>query len=245
MRRWNVARGAYHYLGIAAAFFLLGSEANEARADLLRSAPDRPYPAIDADVHGGVSYTFDPATQTGTFRLANTPYMITAGPTANAEFDVTPDAQGVRSQVLTVTLDSAGRMIAGTSSNSYELRGTVSAGGKTFGGVLLTAVPTGFGWSASGSPTFDLNLKITGGALANEFGPQGYLRIKPTASGGFGGTFLSSFQMGEAASRIESVCPREPFPVAEPATLAILLVAGGLGLVGRRGPFFAQRTGAR
>ncbi|GAC1337926.1 MAG: hypothetical protein NVSMB14_04970 [Isosphaeraceae bacterium] len=239
MRRWNVAKGAYFYLGVASALLIAGER--NAEADLIRSAPERAYPAIDADVHGGVSYNYDPASQTGTFRLTNTPYMIAGGPSSNAEFDVTPDAQGVRSQVLTVRLDSTGRMIAGDPSNSYELRGTISAGGKTYGGVLLTGVPTGFGWSAGTAPVFDLNLKITGGALAQQFGSDAYLRIKPMVSGGFAGSFLTSFQVGEAASRIESPHPPEPFPVAEPATLAILLVAGGLGLARRRGPISSPR----
>ena len=248
MRRWNVAKGAYLYFGVFSAPFMIAAE--NAKADLIRSGPERAYPAIDADVHGGVSYTYDPAGQTGTFRLTNTPYMIVGGLSPSGEFDVTPDAQGVRSQVLTMTLDSTGRLIAGDSSNSYELRGTVSAGGKTYGGILLTGVPTAFGWNSATTLIFDLNLKITGGSLAQQFGPDAYLRIKPAISGGFAGSFSTSFQVGEAASRIESLHPPEPFPVAEPATLAILLVAGGLGLTRRRknrrrNSFFTKRKNRR
>ena len=241
MRRWNVAKGTHLVFGIASALLIV---VEDARADLIRSQPARAYPAIDADVHGGVSYNYDPSSQTGTFRLTNTPYMISGGPSPSAEFDVTPDAQGVRSQVLTAMLDSTGRLISGNAGNSYELRGTISAGGKSYGGVLLTGIPTAFGWNSGASPVFDLNLKITGGALAQQFGPEAYLRIKPLISGGFSGSFLTSFQVGEAASRIESLRPPEPFPVAEPATLAILLVAGGLGLAGRRGTFASRRDRA-
>ena len=68
---------------------LVGSD--RASAALIRRAAERSYPDIAADINGSVRYDYQDATGTGTFELANTPYLLAGGPTAAEEYTVAPD----------------------------------------------------------------------------------------------------------------------------------------------------------
>lgn len=207
-----------------------------AAADLIRPAPDRSYPEIAADLNGSVTYTFDPASKTGTFHAENTPYLLASGPTLAGEVAVQPTADGVRKQTLDVTLDGEGRLLD-RPTNSFEMYGTVVANGQTYTGLLLKGVPTAFGsepadpLGVTPTPTFDLAVKITGGQLAGNLGPGAYLRIMPTCDSTFDGSFQKDFAAQQPVSNIRPTDAPFPFPAPEPAALAVLL-AGGAGIFG-------------
>ncbi len=190
--------------------------AENAKADLIRSGPERAYPAIDADVSWrGVVHL---RSRRPNRHVSLDEHAVHDCRRLVAERRIRRDARcarGSKSSPYNDARNSTGRLIAGDSSNSYELRGTVSAGGKTYGGILLTGVPTAFGWNSATTLIFDLNLKITGGSLAQQFGPDAYLahqardfgRVAPARS-------RPRFKWARPRSRIESLHPPEPFPVA-------------------------------
>jgi hypothetical protein len=219
-----------------------------ASADLIMPTAPRAYPDIAADVNGTVNYTYNPQTQTGSFQVTNTPYLLAGGPSASQEFDVTPDADGIRKQTVSVALDSSGHFV-NSASNSYELWGTVAAGGQTYTGLLLKGVPTAFGslyrppTGSQGSAIFDMNINITGGALASAFGPDTYMSIQPELQITFSGDFTHDFSAAKATSNTRAYHAPLPFPAAEPTTLAIL-ACGGAGLLGLRRRRAFRRRGA-
>jgi hypothetical protein len=165
---------------------LLASVWTAARADLIRSAPERSFPDIAGDIGGAQTYTYDPATQTGTFEVVNAPHLISLGPSVREMRHMLPDEDGTLSQLLKMKLDSRGRLVP-SPDNTFQIRGTVVIGDKTYQGVLLEGKPTAFGAAvqppktaaAHGPEMFDLNMEITGGHLAAAFGTQAYLRIVP------------------------------------------------------------------
>lgn len=220
------------------ALWVASAWSRPAAADLIRPSADRAYPDIAADVNGTISYTFDPSTQSGLFHMRNTPYLMAGGPSAADEFAVTPNSNGIRQQVVNITLDQNGNFKADPN-NSYELFGTVSAGGQTYSGLLLKGVPTAFGsqyhppTGSQGSAIFDMNINVTGGALASAFGPDAYLSVQPELQITFDGNFNKDFSAAKATSNTRAYHAPLPFPSPEPATMA-LLVAGGLGLAVHR-----------
>jgi hypothetical protein len=220
--------------------------ATPAAAELIRPRTGRAYPDIAADINGVQTYTFNPASGTGTFQVTNTPYLLALGPSGSGESQILPNDDGTRQQVVSLTLDSSGRLVD-TPDNSYALYGTVVVGGQTFSGLLLKGKPIAFGAEVPGSSTvgdpgkdvFDLNMKITGGALAERFGPDLYMRIAPKTDT-FDGQFTRDFSGVAARSNTRGYNP--PSVVAEPSTLVVLLACGAAVLLWRRRPRFAGAT---
>jgi hypothetical protein len=219
---------------------------SQATAGLIRPGAGRSFPDILANnISGGVRYTFDSSTQTGTFTLTNTPYLIAGGPEASKEYTVDPNADGVRRQVLTVALDANGNIKADDPANNYELWGSVTAGGQTFNGLLLKGTPTLFGSQdldpvgIPNSDVFDAVLKITDGALKPYFAPsdiysnvEPYIRITPELESTFVGAFDRDFSGVKATSNTRTYFLLSSIPVPEPTT-ALVLLAGGVGLIHR------------
>lgn len=228
MRRFVILAGAV-FVGHALAI-------TSASAALLKPDAKRTYPDVAADINGVISYTYSSATNSGNFHLTNTPYLIASGPTSAEEFAITADS-GIRRQTLNVTLDTTGNVVGGPT-NVYELYGAVNVNGQIFSGTLLTGTPTKFGsqdLSAVGvedSDLFDLEIQVTGGALADYFGETAYMRITPELASTFKGRFDEDFGASKATSNTRRNGPAQPFPIPEPATVLIVL-AGGFGLVHR------------
>ena len=141
-----------------------------ARGDLIRPKTSRTYPDIAGDIVGSQTYTFDPASQTGTFLVTNSPQLIALGPAGSNMSSVTPDQDGTLSETLQSTLNQNGQIVANPD-NRFQLYGTVVIGNQVYRGLLLEGTPTAFGVqsetrkSLSGGYVFDLNVKITGGQL--------------------------------------------------------------------------------
>jgi hypothetical protein len=210
----------------------------QAPAALLMPNAGRAYPDVAADINGVVNYTYDPGSQTGNFTVTNTPYLIAGGPTSSQEFDIAPDANGIRQQSLNITLDQNGNLVQGAS-NTYSLYGTVTTNGQTFSGLLLSGTPTGFGSQdltpvgIQGASFFDVNMNITGGALAPYFGPDAYMRIAPELQSTFTGSFSQNFSAAKATSNTRAYHSPHSFPIPEPTTLLVLLAGGGFGMFHR------------
>ncbi len=213
--------------------------APRASAALLRPEAGRAYPDIAADINGTVNYTYNADTDRGVFHVKNTPYLIAGGSTSDAEFSIVPNSStGIRSQEIRIALDQNGQIVADPG-NSYELYGTITADGQTFSGLLLKGIPTAFGSQdldsvgIKGSDVFDVNLDITGGALAEFFGEDAYMRITPELLSTFRGKFDENFSAVKATSNTRSYDSPKPFPIPEPTTL-LVLAAGTGGLLFRR-----------
>jgi hypothetical protein len=167
-----------------------------ARGDLIRSVPGRSFPDIAGDIVGAQTYTYNPLTQTGLFEVVNAPHLISLGPLVQDMVHMLPDADGTLSQLLKMKLDRYGRLVKSLD-NTFQVRGTVVIGEKTYQGLLLEGRPTAFGAEVQEIPTvkkknpdvFDLNVEITGGELAKAFGKEAYLRIVPQAGSTFNGEF--------------------------------------------------------
>jgi len=209
---------------------------HQASAGLIRPGAGRSYPDIAADINGVVRYTYDSSSQTGIFNMTNTPYLIAGGSSADQEFTIQPNADGVRRQVLTVALDQNGNIRANDPANNYELWGTVNTGSEIFSGLLLKGTPTLFGAQDLGpvgipsSDAFDAALNITGGALQRFYGSDTYIRITPELESTFTGVFDQDFSGVKATSNTRTYNAPFPFPIPEPTTV-LLLLAGGVGLV--------------
>jgi len=234
MRRYFVSVG----LPLTVALILTAPGDRQARAELIQPNAPRTYPEIAGDTDGALSYTYNPTSQTGDLHLANTPLMLAAGPIVADELTIQPNPDGTRSQVLDVTLDSAGKLVAAPG-NTYELYGTIVAGGQTYSGLLLKGVPTAFGaqprdpLDARSSDAFDLGVKITGGQLAAAFGPDAYMQIVPKCESTFTGSFHQSFTSHTPTSTFQAEHAPSASAIPEPTTLALCL-AGGCGLAMRR-----------
>ncbi len=210
-----------------------------ASAALIRPDAGRSYPDIAADINGQVEYTYDPSSQTGQFYVRNTPYLLAVGSSGRQELTVQRDSDtGVRRQELLMTLDQNGNLVTGASNNMYALYGTVVTNGQTYSGLLLKGTPTAFGSQdlgpvgIQGSDVFDVNIDISGGALAPFFGKDVYMRITPELQSTFQGRFDESFTAQKATSNTRAYNAPIPFPIPEPTAL-MLLVAGTGGLIYR------------
>ncbi len=201
-----------------------------ARAELIRPSADRVYPDIAADINGVQDYDYDPETRTGRFEVTNTPFLLAMGSSIDDEYNVQPNSEGVRRQVVRLKLDQHGNLIDDPE-NSYRLYGTVVVDGKTFEGLLLEGTPRSFGAQAGraagidAASVYDLDMKITGGVLAERFGPDAYMRISPEVANTFDGSFSKSFAGVKAQSNTRAYhAPASPVP--EPTPLVILLACG-------------------
>jgi hypothetical protein len=212
-----------------------------ASADLIRSSPGLGYPEIAGNVSGSQTYSYDPVTRTGTFQLINAPHSLELGPGDPDMIPILPNPNGRLEQSLRVVLDDKGRLVD-QPSNSFQLHGTVVIGDQTYDGILLEGRPTSFGARTqvsssrqSATDAFDLNMKITGGKLAEVFGDNAYLRIIPQADSTFRGEFTSDFSGGKPLTDLRSNGEgvRRPAPVPEPATILVFLAIGLIVLLGR------------
>jgi hypothetical protein len=223
---------------LAISLLLVSNGWHPARADVIRGLPGRSFPDIAGDLVGAQTYTYDPLTQTGTFALNNAPHLISLGPSPRDLFPLRPDRDGTLMQTLRMTLDRRGHLIE-SPGNRFEIRGTVVIGDQTYQGILLEGKPTAFGAEAHAkaaarhSDVFDLNMKITGGKLADAFGTEAHLRIVPQQSSTFSGEFTHDFSGDKPLTNLRSTNRRLPAPVPEPTTLITLLTCGA-GLLAYR-----------
>jgi hypothetical protein len=214
---------------------LLGSSS---RAALIRPDAVYAFPDVAAGFNGTVTYNYDGSSQKGQFVMANTPYLLSLAGTPLSEFNVTPTGSGIRQQTLSLTLNSQGNLDP-TANNSYSLYGKVVVGQNTYSGLLLQGTATAFGFQnltasgVQGQNIFDVNLNITGGALASLFGSSAYLRLQSDASSTFAGGFGQSFSAYDVQSSTYGNPNVNPAPVPEPSTLVVILACGGAGLLYR------------
>ena len=216
---------------------LMALAASPASAALLKPGATRSYPDIAADINGEVQFNYDEASETGIFRMTNTPYLIAGGNSSSSEYAVVPNSSdGVRKQLFSIKVDGGGNIVA-DAGNLYELYGTINANGQTFSGLLLQGTPKEFGsldlGEGLGVDIFDANIDITGGSLAKFFGTTTYMRITPELESTFTGSFTGDFTALKATSNTRSYGSPEPFPIPEPTTVAVLLI-GGAGLIYRQ-----------
>jgi len=204
-----------------------------ARADLIRSMPARSFPDIAGDIVGAQTYTYAPATETGTFQVVNAPHLISLGPSPSEMLQLLPDQDGTLSQSLKMTLDRHGRLVR-SPDNSFQIRGRVVIGEKTYEGLLLEGKPTAFGAVVAETQAaknkdpevFDLNMEITGGQLADAFGSQAYLRIVPQARSTYRGRFTTDFSGDRPLTNLRPARTKLPASVPEPTTLLTFLTCG-------------------
>lgn len=203
-----------------------------AQADLIQPNATRQYPDIAADVNGVVNYNY--SNGQGTFTMRNTPFLLATGPDPAQEATILPTVDGTRQQSLSVALDSSGKIVNSTT-NSYSLYGTTTVNGQTFSGLLLQGTPTAFGSQDNGQfDVFDLGIKVTGGQLADAFGSNAYMLIRPELQSSFTGSFTTNFTAQKATSNTRGDY-NPPAPVPEPATWMILIGGGaGLAMFNRR-----------
>ena len=224
MRRLVVSLG----LSIVATVAL----APKASAALLHPADDASiFPDLSA---GYVSGTQHYTASTGQFVVVDTPYAMAFGQQGSQQFDIGATADGTRRQTIIAQLDNTGKLDP-TGSNLYEVDGSVTMAGKTYSGILLQGTITGFGSqntsaTAANTAMYDMNVKITGGLLAQSFGTDTYVRLTAERWSTFTGDFTHDFSGGKVASNIRGFYQVPPAPVPEPTTLVVLIAAGGAGL---------------
>lgn len=230
------ARRLFAVLSLAAASIW---SCNQATADLIRPNPPQTYPDVAANLGDGVGYNYNSKNLRGVFTLKNTAYVLSAGPGSKNEYDINPDSNGQRYQLLSLVLDKNGNFTADPA-NKYELYGSVTANGQSFSGLLLSGAPTAFGWTqvtgSDGSKTslFQADLKITDGQLASFFGANPYIHLVAETGDTFHGKFDENFSIAKVSSNthaLDTINP--PFPVPEP-TVILILAAGSCGLICRR-----------
>jgi hypothetical protein len=223
-----------------------------ARGDLIRSAPGRSFPDIAGDIVGAQTYTYDPLTQTGMFEVVNAPHLISMGPSVQDMVHMLPDADGTMSQFLKMKLDRHGRLVQ-SPENTFQIRGAVVIGDKTYQGLLLEGKPTAFGAEVQETTAvrnknpevFDLNVEIKGGQLAEAFGKQAYLRIVPQAGSTFSGEFTVDFTSERPLTNLRSTRGKLPTTVPEPTVLITILTFGAGALAIRVRRHFRQTSRRR
>ncbi|WP_168221701.1 PEP-CTERM sorting domain-containing protein [Aquisphaera giovannonii] len=234
-------------LRAALAVLLIGSAT--AHADLIRPRTSRSFPDIAGDVVGSQTYTFDPASKTGTFQVVNAPQFLALGPKGSEMIDVQPDQDGTLEQTLNLKLDQNGKLIEAPG-NRFQLYGTVTIRGQLYRGLLLEGTPTAFGaqpvqeGSMGPSGVFDLNMKITGGQLAQAFGSDVYFRVIAQSNSTFQGSFATDFSGDRPMTNLRALQGRLPAPVPEPAPLIVFVAAtGGFAWLRRRARRTVRRPG--
>jgi hypothetical protein len=222
-------------MGILLAAILLAASWQSARADLIRAAPGRSFPDIAGDIGGSQTYVYDPATETGTFALINSPHLISLGPSVKDLIPMHPNSDGTLYQSLKLKLDRDGRLVD-SPLNKFEIYGVVIINERVYKGLLLEGTPTAFGIAepdrtAVNSPdVFGLNMRIKGGELAGTFGDEAYLRIIPQANSTFTGEFNCDFSAEKPMTNLLALDRRMASPSLERATM-VGLALGGAGLL--------------
>jgi hypothetical protein len=223
---------------------------SNARADLIRSSPARSFPDIAGDIVGIQTYTYDPVTQTGIFHLVNAPHLLSLGPSVKDMVEMLPNQDGTLTQSLEMKLDRNGRLIK-SDANTFEIRGTVVIGEKTYQGLLLKGTPTAFGAinpdasPSKNSEVFDLNMRITDGELKDAFGNEAYLRIRPQAGSSFDGRFTIDFASEKPLTNLRASRTGMPAAVPEPSALVIFLTLGAGVVAYRMRRRYATRASRR
>jgi hypothetical protein len=225
-------------VGLVLSFVVVADVWSPVRGDLIRSRPARSFPDIAGDIVGTQTYTYDPVSQTGTFQVVNAPHLISLGPSVKDMVHMLPDQDGTLSQSLRTKLDRHGRLVD-SPNNTFQIRGTVVIGDRTYQGLLLEGRPTAFGALAQDSSpvrnkhpeVFDLNMRITGGKLAQAFGTEAYLRIVPQAGSTFNGQFTADFSSEKPLTNLRAARKGLPAAVPEPTALFTLLTCGAVMLV--------------
>jgi hypothetical protein len=170
---------------------------------------------------------------------------------------VLPDSDGTLLQSLQMKLDHKGKLVDDPQ-NRFEVRGTVIIGDRTYQGLLLEGKPTAFGaeeQSATGTKAadaFDLNMEITGGQLALQFGKSAYLRIIPQANSTFSGQFTVDFSGERPLTSLRAAGQGLPTSIPEPSALFTIVTFGAAALLcrvyrtrkRRRGPHGRTRHGS-
>lgn len=224
-------------LALGATLAALALPAPASRAALLHPTDTSQFPDLSA---GFVSGTMQYTASTGQLAIQNTPYALALGTSSSAQYDVTADPAGERSQAIDVVLNPDGTVNQGAK-NTYDLFGQVTIGGKTYSGLLLSGTPTAMGsldlsrppTNVQGSSMFDFDVSVTGGLLANVFGSEAYVRLTAERWSTFNGSFTQDFAGGKVASNIRGYFPTPPAPIPEPTTLVVLIACGGAGLLTR------------
>ncbi len=235
-----------HRLAFAASVFALSfafaSLGQSASADLLRPKDTQEYPELTAFANGYQTYTYDSGSKTGVFQLSNVPFLLTQGKNSDGSFTETSvgkTADGIQSQTIKAVLDSNGNLVD-SPLNTFQVYGKVVLGGQTYSGLLLQGTPTAFGSqtlkpTVVGTDLFDMNLQITGGAMADLYGKNAYMRVTAEANSTFNGVFTTDFSSEKILTNVHTISSLLPQPAPEPATLYVLLAAGaGLFYRGRR-----------
>jgi hypothetical protein len=249
MQRMCAASNKFGFVLLFACVSILSAHA---RGDLIRSSPARSFPDIAGDIVGTQTYTYDPVTQTGIFHLVNAPHLISLGPTVKDMVQMLPNQDGTLTQSLKMKLDRNGRLVH-SAANTFEIRGTVIIGDRTYQGLLLKGTPTAFGaLTPDDSPTgskkaevFDLNMKITDGELKDAFGGEAYLRIRPQAGSTFDGRFTTDFSSDKPLTNLRASPTGLPAAVPEPSALITFLTLGAGVLAYRLRRRLATRTPRR
>jgi hypothetical protein len=224
-------RSVIWMVSLVPAVILLAGIWSPSRADLIRVKTSRSYPDIAGDIVGSQTYTFDPASKTGTFQVVNAPQFIALGPNGGDVVNVTPNPDGTLSQKVQLTLDQNGRLVE-NANNQFQLYGTVVIGDQVYRGLLLEGKPTAFGAQAqngtllTSANVFDLNMKITGGQLAQAFGSEAYFRVIPQSNSTFQGNFESNFSGDKPLTNLRALQGHLPAAIPEPSALVLLLTAG-------------------
>jgi hypothetical protein len=218
-----------------------------ARADLIRARSSRSFPDIAGDIVGSQTYTYDPMTHTGTFAVTNAPHLISWGPTVGQMEQVLPDSDGTLSQSLHMKLDHQGKLVDDPN-NRFEVRGTVVIGDRTYQGLLLEGKPTAFGAGEqhqTAANVFDLNMEITGGQLALQFGKSAYLRIVPQANSTFSGQFTEDFSGDRPLTNLRAAARGLPTSIPEPSALITIVSFSAAALACKLRQSYRRRMSAK
>ena len=224
------------FVSASLAALVLSVSGRLATAGLIRPDAGQAYPDIigASAVEGSQSYTYDSSAGKGLFSVTNLPLHIWGGKDGTSGYDISPDANGSRFETVTAALDSTGKLIANDPGNSFQIWGSVTAQGQTYTGLLLQGTPTNLGSqslssldaSLKGKALYDMDLKVTGGALKDFFGKDAYLYVSAETGSTFTGDFTKNFSATKVTTNTRGYNSPKPFPAPEPTTLLVLVTAG-------------------
>ena len=212
-------------LAAVAAIALACGTTRHAAAALITPNASNSYPQIASGIHGSVNYDYDSTSGLGVLHIDNVPYVLGVGPSLTEKLPITPTV-GFQFQQLDVTLDSNGNLV-NSGTNQFLVMGTTTVNGTTYQNVLLSGQVTALGsqdldaLGVYGTSFFDAAIKVTGGSLASQFGPNLYLTLRAEPS-----TFNGRFDQKFSAEMVQSTLLGAPSPVPEPTAVAVILLGG-------------------